>query len=324
MAGGGGPLPAGARLTHAPCRFETGSVEPSVLRVALLGELSLSIGDSQLPPLESGRAESLLAYLLLHRDAPQPRARIAGLLWPTSSEAQARTNLRHVLHTLRHSLPEAERCLQVTARTLRWGGPVELDVAAFEDALARGALEEAVDAYAGDLLEGSYDAWVVPERERLKGLYVQALERLATALEGAPALDYAERLLRADPLREETCRLLMQLHDAAGDVARALRVYHACAAALERELGVEPSAATRAAYEALLPGTRRAAAESGRAVLIGRAEERARLTRLWQAAEQRHPRLVLVTGEPGIGKSRVVEELRSWCAHRGAATAEAR
>ena len=280
-------------------------MESRTLRVALLGELSLSVGEAALPPVESGRAESLLAYLLLHRGAPQPRARIAGLLWPDSSEAQARTNLRHVLHTLRHSIPEAERCLEATARTLRWHAPVELDVATFEDALARGALLAAVDAYAGDLLEGSYDAWVVPERTRLKGLYIGALERLATTLEGPAALDYAERLLRADPLREETCRLLMRLHDGNGDAARAVRVYHACAAALERELGVKPSAATRAAYEALLPGSHRAADESGQAVLIGRADERARLTRLWRAAEDGRPRLVVVTGEPGIGNRHV-------------------
>ena len=47
----------------------------------------------------------------------------------------------------------------------------------------------------------------------------------------------------------------MRLHAARGDRARAMRAYHAYAAALERELGVEPSAAMRAAYEALLPTT---------------------------------------------------------------------
>jgi DNA-binding SARP family transcriptional activator len=57
-------------------------VEPPTLRVALLGELSLSVGERALPAVESGRAESLLAYLLLHQGAPQPRVRIAGLLWP--------------------------------------------------------------------------------------------------------------------------------------------------------------------------------------------------------------------------------------------------
>ena len=299
-------------------------MEPPALRVALLGELSLRLGDAPLPPLESARAESLLAYLLLHRDAAQPRARIAGFLWPDSSEAQARTNLRHVLHTLRHALPEAQRCLEVTARTLRWSGPVELDVAAFEGALALGDPEAAAAIYAGDLLEGSDDAWVRDERERLKSLYLAALEQQAAAADGPRAVAFAERLVRADPLREESYRVLMRLHDGRGERTRALRAYHACAAALERDLGVQPSAETRAAYEALLPGAPGATADGGEAVLIGRGAERARLTALWREAEEGRARLVLVTGEPGVGKSRLVEELRSWCAHRGAATAEAR
>ncbi|HEX5880576.1 MAG TPA: AAA family ATPase, partial [Actinomycetota bacterium] len=136
--------------------------------------------------------------------------------------------------------------------------------------------------------------------------------------------------LRADPLREATYRSLMRLHDARGDRARALRAYHACAAALERELSVEPSAATRRAYEALLPPPGEPATEApgagrlGRPPLVGRGPQRARLTDLWRAAEAGEARLVLVTGEPGVGKTRLGEEFRSWCAHHGAATAEAR
>ena len=79
------------------------------LTVRLLGELDLRLGDVPLPPLESARAESLLAYLLIHRGAPQPRQRLAFLLWPDSTEQQARTNLRHVLHKLRRALPDADR-----------------------------------------------------------------------------------------------------------------------------------------------------------------------------------------------------------------------
>jgi AAA ATPase domain/Bacterial transcriptional activator domain len=124
----------------------------------------------------------------------------------------------------------------------------------------------------------------------------------------------------------------MRLHDARGDRARALRTYHACAAVLERELGVEPSAATRRAYEALLPPPGEPADERpaerserlARPPLVGRAAQRAQLTGLWRAVEHGGGRLVLVVGEPGAGKTRLVEELRSWCAHRGAATAEAR
>jgi DNA-binding SARP family transcriptional activator len=317
------------------------------LRIRLLGGLDLRQGETPLPPLGSARAESLLALLLLHQEAAQPRQRLAFLLWPDSSEGQARTNLRHLLHVLRRALPEPDRFLEVTPRTLRWraDAPCWLDVAAFEDALARSerepggsaaALAEAVELYAGDLLQGSYDEWLAAERERLRQRYLQALERLVTLLEAdgdlAAATRHAERLLREDPLREATCQVLMRLHDARGDRARALRVYHACAATLARELGVEPSAATRRAYEALLPSQVEPAAggrpgplgPAGAAPLIGRAAQRARLVDLWRRCERGAAQLALVTGEPGAGKTRLVEELRAWCAQSGAATAEAR
>jgi len=316
------------------------------LRIRLLGQFDLHSGDTPLPPLESARAESLLAYLLLHREVPQPRQRLAFLLWPDSTEPQARTNLRHVLHNLRRALPDLDRFVEVTQRTLQWraDAPFWLDVAAFEEAISRAkkqaadtglaALREAVELYAGDLLEGCYDEWLLGERERLRQRYLEALERLTTLLEArgqhAEAILYAERLLRHDPLHEETCRLLMRLHDARGDRTHALRVYHVCAATLERELGIEPSAPTREAYEALLPPQRqrpdaeRAAGRVGGPPLIGRAAEWRRLTALWHATETGRVQLVLVTGEPGIGKTRLTEEFRTWCAHRGAVTAEAR
>jgi DNA-binding SARP family transcriptional activator len=315
------------------------------LLIRLLGELDLRHDGASLPPLESARTASLLAYLLLHREAPQSRQRLAFLLWPDSTEPQARTNLRHVLHNLRRALPDPDRFLDVTPRTLQWraDAPFWLDVAAFEESLSRAerkadgglaALQEAVDLYAGDLLEGGYEEWLLEEREWLRQRYLEALERLAMLLEArgeyARAILYAERLLRHDPLREETYRRLMRLHDACGDRARALRVYHACSAALERELGVEPSAPTREAYEALLPqeleptAAERQAGRVGGPPLVGRTSEWARLTALWRTSEKGRAQFVLLTGEPGIGKTRLIEEFRSWCAHRGAVTAEAR
>jgi DNA-binding SARP family transcriptional activator len=208
---------------------------PATLRIRLLGELDLRLGEEPLP-LGSARAESLLAYLLLHRDTPQPRQRLAFLLWPDSSESQARTNLRHVLHVLRRTLPDADRFLEVTPRALRWreDAPWWLDVAAFEEAVALAgrapdgagelpALREAAGLYRGDLLGSGND-------ERLRRDHLQALERLVELLEAreepAEAIGFAERLLRADPLREATYRSLMRLHDARGDRARALRAYH--------------------------------------------------------------------------------------------------
>jgi hypothetical protein len=103
-------------------------------------------------------------------------------------------------------------------------------------------------------------------------------------------------------------------------------VFHECTAVLEREVGVEPAAETRAAYDALLARDASTGAP-GPAVgppLVGRSEERATLAGTWRRAQRGPPRMVLLTGEPGIGKTRLAQELRSWCAHRGAATATAR
>ncbi len=115
----------------------------------------------------------------------------------------------------------------------------------------------------------------------------------------------------------------MRLHDAHGDRARALRVYHATSAALERELGAAPSDETRAAYEALVPAPTAAPVPRDRA-FVGREAELEALAEAWRDAERGHARLALVTGEAGIGKTRLVEELRAWCEGRGAVVAEAR
>jgi len=233
-------------------------MDTDAVRARLLGPLDLRLGERQLGSLDSARAESLLAYLLLHRDAPQPRQRLAFLLWPDSTEGQAQTNLRKVLHTLRRALPDADRLIDVGPRMLRWRAdvPLWLDVEQFERSLAQGRLAEAVETYRGELLEGRYDEWLAADRERLARLHLDALERLARQHERSQrwpdAIRCAERLITHDPLREESHRLLIQLCSASGDRARAVRAYHVCATMLDRELGIEPSPGTRALYESLL------------------------------------------------------------------------
>jgi len=314
------------------------------MRARVLGPLDLRLGEQQLPPLDSARAESLLAYLLLHRDAPQSRQRLAFLLWPGSTERQAHTNLRKVLYNLRRALPGAEQLIEIGPRTLQWraDAPLWLDVDHFEQALAEGRLEEAVETYAGEFLEGRYDEWLAGERDRLAGLHLEALDRLARQHQQnqrwPEAIRCAERLVVHDPLREESHRLLMQLWGAAGDRAQAVRAYHACAATLERELGIEPSPETRAIYESLLAAARAgarpsvagpaslAASTAGRSApgvppFVGRAGEQAQLAAVWSAASAGRAQLALVTGEAGVGKTRLVEELH---AHGGAVTVEAR
>ncbi|MDQ1300679.1 MAG: hypothetical protein QG637_599, partial [Chloroflexota bacterium] len=208
------------------------------LRIQLLGGFDLTYGDTRVSAVNTPRLRALLAYLILHRTVPQPRQHLAFLLWPDSDEIQARTNLRNLVHLLRHALPHGECCLHIEGQAICWEPhvPYTLDVVEFETAIQAGRLRAAIEIYHGDLLPDCYGDWIVQERERLRQLYIGALERLAQQLEDAReyhvALSYAQQLAREDPLCEAHCRRLIRLQMLAGDRAAALRTYHACASAL--------------------------------------------------------------------------------------------
>jgi len=317
------------------------------LHIHLLGDFRLAYDDETVTTVNTARLQSLLAYLLLHREAPQSRQHLAFMLWPDSTERQARTNLRKQVHYLRRTLPEPDRFLHADAKTLSWlpDAPFTLDVAEFERALdqaqqtsdtatTQALLAQAVESYQGDLLPSCYDDWILPARERLRQRFTQALDRLIQSLEDRrayqEAITYAGQLLGHDPLHEATYRRLMRLHALNGDRARALRAYHACATVLGQELGVKPSAATQEAYERMLQkdGSPTAAPAAGKATtalpLVGRDEEWRQLQEAWQKTRASKPQLALVTGEAGIGKTRLAEELLGWAKRQGIASASAR
>ncbi len=320
-----------------------------MLSVLLLGGFSVKHDGAPVADVDPPRLQSLLAYLILHRDAPQPRAHLAFLFWPDTSEAQARTNLRNLLHHLRHTLPEAQSYLDISGQTLQWRceAPFTLDVTAFESSLshaeraiklsdsisARMALEQAAALYKGDLLPGCYEEWVLPQRERLRQAYLSTLEKLIAIQEDQrdypAAIHSAQLLLRHDPLHEATYRLLIRLHALNGDRASGLRVYHTCTTILRRELDVEPGAATREAYQQLLgseaqpPST--IPATTLFSPLIGREREWAQMLRTWRSVTAGEaPQVLMLRGEAGIGKTRLLEELQQWTVRQGISSASAR
>jgi DNA-binding SARP family transcriptional activator len=327
-------VPAVAALEHVHRDRGELAVDLRVaeLRIRLLGDISMDLAGVPLDGFNSPRLQRLVARLVLGREAAQSRARIAYELWPDSTESQARTNLRHLLHDLRRTVPELERFVDITNQTLRWrpDAPVLIDVVAFTDAIARSDLDDAVAHYGGDLLPACYDDWVLAERDRLRATAAEALATLAArageAADHGPAVHYARRLVQLDPLHELGYRLLMQAHARRGDRSEALRTYHACVDVLERELGVEPSAPTRQLYEALrvgadqsrLPGAG-ASDEPASATppLVGREVEWQQVQATWREAAAGRAQLLLVTGEPGVGKTRLVEELSRRCTAQG-------
>lgn len=259
-----------------------------------------------------------------------------------------------MLYQLRQGLPDADQFLYADKQSLQWrpaygDGTFTLDVQEMEQALAqaeqaeqsqdtstlRQALEQVMHLYRGDLLPSCYDEWILPERDRWHQMFLAAAERLIGLLEEereySGAITAARQLLRQDPLHEATYRQLMRLLALRGDRIAALRVYHTCVKLLERELGTEPGEATRLIYESLVqsdsspktladPLTKRRTA----APLLGRKAEWRQLQEAWRKAADGDPHLVILTGEAGIGKTRLAEEMEAWVSRLGMTTTSAR
>jgi DNA-binding SARP family transcriptional activator len=325
-----------------------------MLHVSLLGEQTITNDRGGSVQAGSSRAVVLVAFLAVHAGSPQVRQRIAGLFWPESTDAQALTNLRRELHHLRQILG-GERSLVVTPRDLCWRDTktCHVDVRVFDTerkaALAAAAAGDdhgivsrgaaAIAAYRGELLPGVYEDWLLEARSQLERQCVDVCDLVSAArartgdLAGAVAA--ARRRVQLQPLEEVGYRTLMELQADLGDRSGAVSTYHHCASVLERELGVAPDPATRAAFQRLMaharPTARPAAAgnagadRSGLAAaqLFGRSAELGTLQDLWRAAAAGRRGLVLVRGGAGVGKTRLVAEVAEGARSQGAVVATA-
>ena len=328
-----------------------------MLRVQLFGRPRLWLGDVPLTAGGRPKVVPLLAYLLLHRQAPVPRRTIANALWPDEPEEDARTNLRRHLNYLNALLPppaEGRPWVLAADGRLRWNPDCELrlDVAEFEhlattphhigEAVSPQHLGDAVALYAGELLADAEDEWLEAERERLRALYRTSLAalvaRASAARDYATAISAAQRLLVDDPWRDDVLRTLIRLRYESGDRAGALAEYERFAAALRDELGTEPMAETQAAYASIVrdvaPADDDSAAAAAHASALdasvtagrtiaalpfaGRAAELAVLRERFDAMTAGNGGLVLIGGEAGIGKTRLVREFATACEARGA------
>jgi DNA-binding SARP family transcriptional activator/tetratricopeptide (TPR) repeat protein len=324
-----------------------------LLEVTLLGEQYVA-GSTATNLARSSRSIALLAFLAVHADAPQTRQRLAAIFWPDSTERQARTNLRRELHHLRLLLSD-DPSLVIEPATLMWRDwlTCRVDVCVFNrerqfalQALAAGdqhaMLEHgaaAVEEYRGDLLPGIYDDWVLAEREKLRHQCVELCDQLVAGCRNTDdlkaAVEYGRIRLRLEPLEEVGYRTLMELQADAGDRAGAISTYHKCAEILEHDLQVKPSPATEALAERLLSSDgpdmppirtpRHARARlTQRARLVGRDRELDQVLEFWNRVVEGRPRLLVVTGDAGVGKSRLIYELAHKARTDGAVVATTR
>ncbi len=242
-----------------------------MLQVKLLGQFAVR-RDGVLIALPSRAAQSLLAYLVLTAGTPHRRERLAGLLWPDTTEENARKNLRHELWRLRKAIEPKmpsrgqargapSPCLLVDDMAIAFdaGADYALDVADLLAPLPKQVsvdrLIEALSLYRGELLPDLYDDWVIRERERVYAIFEQKMARLLALLiqeeRWQDTLDWSERWIALGQAPEPAYRALMTAHHALGNVSQVAAVYERCTRAMHDDLGVEPSAETQALYERL-------------------------------------------------------------------------
>jgi DNA-binding SARP family transcriptional activator len=314
------------------------------LRLALLGPPTIHDGETDLY-LAAQKAQALLYYLAAHPGRAFSRAHLITLLWEESPDREGRNSLSTVLTRLRHALPIFP--IATAGDTLAWQPTpdVTVDLATFHTLTASPTgqptladLERAAALWRGDFLDGfgvrdcdGYEAWLRADREQWQGRWLQVIGKLVDAYQQsgqwAQMLGHAQWALSVDPLHERFHRAAMTAHALSGDRAAALAQYRTCGDRLRDELGAEPDRETTALYEAILEGKLARPATTGAPVpraappeqpimswqppvpMVGRQAELAAIERHLGNAARGQGRMVIVQGEAGIGKTRIVEEL---------------
>ncbi len=195
------------------------------------------------------------------------------------------------------------------------------------------ALEKAIQFYRGPFLNGftlpgcqEFDAWISRERRGYECRYLEVLQDLVEIYQDykdyEAAIAYAGRYLEIDPLAENVHSKLIELYAAKGDRSAAERQFEQLTAVLEQELGISPSPKTWALYQSVL-GTRMpeillpslALANGSRSKLdipfVGRQETLKQINRAFNLACLGRSKVILINGEPGIGKSRLIQQIAS-------------
>lgn len=311
----------------------------------LLGPVEFRRDDDTIE-LTTSKAIGLLGYLAV-TDTPQSRDHLAGFFWSESHEDAARKNLRNTLWSIRKALGDevidagSDRVsLNDVVKTDVQQFETVANRLENED-VSIAELQEVAQIYRGPLLDGlsvsdapEFEIWLTTVRERFEQKYLRMLDALVAAHRDAgqwrQIIAVARQALRHDNLQEPMYRALMEAHTRLGERGEALRQYDVLRDTLARELGVKPLLESQALREQILNGEMQPAtseaqvtrtshpqppmrrptapASSRRIPFVGRRSEWLTLTQELQHAGQGEFRVVLLTGELGIGKTRLWQE----------------
>ena len=294
----------------------------------------------------SRKATTLFAYLTLHRGRQLSRARLADLLWEEADEGSGRRNLSTTLWRVRTAFKESDGVKIVAADdtlALACDSKVlDVDVERFNGLIAErngsdeerlSALQAAEGLYKGDLLEGYDTPWVEEDRRYYAACYRDVLQSISALLlesdDYESCIQYLEKLLRCDPLSDETTSKLMLAYHLTGRRSTALALYDRFKSILNSELGQLPSEATTELWNRVrkqanwvAPGidsnrtSQRSDFHVGELPLVGREKELGMLVSLLNTSVET-PTVCAITGDGGVGKTRLASALSEEAAMRG-------
>ncbi len=252
------------RATELPPAAHLAGAEPA-LKIYALGQPAVEV-DGQSAQWPVVRSRDLFFFLLQDRQGLS-KEQIGAAFWPDHDPGRLDSAFRSTLYRLRRVVSRDTILFEEGLYRFNPAADSWFDVKVFDQLLDRAEqglapestttlLEQALDLYRGDYLEGIYADWSALERERLRGRYLAALETLAGLYAAQRKLRQAveryQRLLGQDPFREAGHRELMRCYYRAGDRAAAIRQYQDCASMLREELGLSPSAETEALYRQII------------------------------------------------------------------------
>ena len=285
------------------------------------------------------KTQTLLKVLLSERGQLFTQDQLIDTLFPDLDLDKATDNLHKRVSELRYVLePDLKKAAE-SQYILRTGqgycfskeAPCELDTEEFSKLCQVGqelerterwsqALEsygQALELYRGPYLaEDAYEEWSLPQRERWREQYLQALGQMgechARLRQYPQAIECCRKLIQEEPQRESAYRSLMVYQYYAGQPEEAVKTYEACAKALQEELETEPGRETQELHERIvsgdIPPLPQAIANNLPAPatrFVGREEELAQVAKL---LEDSSCRLVTIVGPGGMGKTRLALE----------------
>ncbi|MBA3645099.1 MAG: PD40 domain-containing protein [Gemmatimonadaceae bacterium] len=269
--------------------------------------------------LSSGKPLALLSYLIVQAKAP--REEVLGLLWGDVPEARARNAFRQALHRLRSALGENalphDRDILAIAPEIA----AATDVARFQRCLATGNYDQASEEYTGDFLAGldvgesAFHEWRDTTSKQYKAKYRDALRTVIQnhidSGDVSGALRRTAELSANDAGDADAATLYASTLLGAGRRAEALQIMESFEQRYQLDFGTTAPAAVRE-FVARLRRAREEPRGTGptrqQIRFVGREPELSILLTRIRALERGAGSLVIVAGEAGAGKTRLIEE----------------